>query len=567
MALTTRQITELDALNKRISTGYKPSQADLDNLAYAKKQGYAYKPTVGINPPAAPVPLSPAPPQAPVAPAAAPKPTAPNIGLQAALDRETKGTATVTDKENLAYARSKGTIPAATAPSKSNISPERRAGLDVASRRISEGKGTATDIANVNYAKSKLGYTPQQEIEQINQDANRNQDSELALIEDEAGRNVDLTTSEGLVNRLADILQDEERRQSEEPSITQKVADERAKLGVGELETNLTNLDAELKQLDATHSSTEEQEETRQVGIGAIRRRQDAVNVEYNRQRRDLVAERDSVANQLNQKYAVINTMVTTTNMDIDNARQDYQTRFNSAITMINLVKGIEQDQKNDAERKADNARANAQIMYNLIKEGNVSYDDMTEAQKLDIKNMEIAAGLPVGFVGYLANTVQEPIVHFGSEFTNAAGERVQPITIIDKATGNLSTKIISLGRAKPEGGGGYQPPSSYQEWVLAGKESGTGKTYAQYLSDRNAGDPTDPTEAQTLRKAQTDMAEMLNSKKGSDGYVSPWGYKQARSGWIANGYSSDDFFNNFRIYVNPVHYKDYGIEAVQWNT
>lgn len=592
MALTPEAIKNLDSASARIAAG-KGSAADVKNVEYAKtRRGYVYKPTSTVQPPDAgkgeqyygieqgsptfpdgtknPMYLKNS--TTPVPPP--PSTPAPNPGLQVALAREAQGRASAADKKNLAYARSKGTIPPlvpadvpappaeqpATKPSASN----RTANLDIASQRIAEGRGSAQDKKNVAYAKQNLGYNPQQEIAQINEDANANQDTELAVIEDEAGRTVDLTTSEGLLGRLNNILQDEDTRQAETPSMSKVLADERARLGVGDLETSLNNLDADLKQLDATYSSTQEQEETRQVGLGAVRRRQGAIDVEYNRQRRDMVAERDSVANQLNQKYAVINTMISATNMDIDNARQDYQTKFNSAIQMINLARGIEQDQKTDQQRKMDNARANAQVMYNIIKEGNVSYDGLSEAQKLDIKNMEISAGLPVGFVGFISQTVDEPVVHFGSEFTDASGNRIMPIITIDKATGNMVTRSVNVGRAKPEGGGSYQPPSSYQEWVLAGKESGTGKTYAQYLADKNAGDPT---EAETNRSAQADMSEILNTKKGNDGYVSPSSYKTARSSWIGKGYDAEDFYTNFRIYVNPSHYSDYGITAVQWNS
>jgi uncharacterized protein (UPF0335 family) len=45
MALNTQQITGLDALNKKIATGYKVNAVDQANLDYAAKQGYKYNPT------------------------------------------------------------------------------------------------------------------------------------------------------------------------------------------------------------------------------------------------------------------------------------------------------------------------------------------------------------------------------------------------------------------------------------------------------------------------------------------------------------------------------------------
>lgn len=42
--LNTKQIADLNALNQKIATGYKPTTADQANLAYATKQGYKYTP-------------------------------------------------------------------------------------------------------------------------------------------------------------------------------------------------------------------------------------------------------------------------------------------------------------------------------------------------------------------------------------------------------------------------------------------------------------------------------------------------------------------------------------------
>lgn len=60
---------------------------------------------------------------------------------------------------------------------------------------------------------------------------------------------------------------------------------------------------------------------------------------------------------------------------------------------------------------------------------------------------------------------------------------------LVNKSTGAV---IADLGASKVAGGGsGVSGPSSYQEWVLAGGQSGTGKTYAQYLTDSNVKAPT----------------------------------------------------------------------------
>jgi len=282
----------------------------------------------------------------------------------------------------------------------------------------------------------------------INADANREQEEELAVIEGETDK-VDLSTSAELVEQLTNILETEE----EEPtkSLQEEFTEQRAALGVGELEGSLSQIDADIAKLDADMASLLPEEENRRVSVRQIRRRQSEEELQFNRQRRDLVAERNSIANQLNMKYGVLNTMVSLAGKDIDNAQQDYQAEFNRAIQMINLTQGIEDTAKTDAQRKTDNARANVQIMSNLLKSGNLNFDDLDEATRLDLKNMEIQAGLPIGFTEFVNEVIEEPITSFLQQHTDDHGNRIQPVGIIN-ADGTFSVQNINLGQIKTVG-------------------------------------------------------------------------------------------------------------------
>jgi hypothetical protein len=44
MALSTKQIADLNALNQKIAGGYQATATDTDNLDYAKSEGYIYTP-------------------------------------------------------------------------------------------------------------------------------------------------------------------------------------------------------------------------------------------------------------------------------------------------------------------------------------------------------------------------------------------------------------------------------------------------------------------------------------------------------------------------------------------
>lgn len=317
--------------------------------------------------------------------------------------------------------------------------------------------GGGTEIAEPGPA-----VTPKQEINQIDEEANRRQQEESSKITDEFGEQVDLTASEKLIQKLTDLLEGGEEGEVEEKGpgpLEQKFVQEREKLGIGGLETELTDINAQIAQLDADFASTLEEEEARVVSVGAIRRRQSAQEIRYNRLKRDLQVQKDSLVNQLNQKYGVLETMVKFTGMDYDNAQQDYERRWNQTIQLTNLIKGIEETAKSDQERKIDNARANAQIMYNLLKEGNVNYDTLDESVRLQLKNMEIQAGLPIGFSQFISENLdpEEPVISFLPAYTDVSGNRIQPVGTIDKNTGAFNIQNITLGQTEiPEKPGGF---------------------------------------------------------------------------------------------------------------
>ena len=81
----------------------------------------------------------------------------------------------------------------------------------------------------------------------------------------------------------------------------------------------------------------------------------------------------------------------------------------------------------------------------------------------------------------------------------------------------------------------------------------------------RLASDSDDDSGGETIeernRAAAASMGGQLSSVSGSDGYVNPDDYKLARRTWIEKGFLPKDFDERFVGYVNPTHYKDYGLK------
>ena len=285
------------------------------------------------------------------------------------------------------------------------------------------------------------------EINKLNENANGDQEKEAGKIE-AAGITVDVSKSADLSAALVKAL---ETSAPAKPDLTAKLTEQRAKLGVGKLEDDLASADLKIKKLDADYLSTLSEEEQRQVSMGQIKRRQTDVDVKYQRQRRDLAAERSYVADSLNMKLGTLNTMMSLTGKEYDMARGEYEFAFNKSISVANLFRGIQQDALTMAEKRQDNARANVQIISDLLKAGNLNLGKLSESAKLDIKNMEIQAGLPVGFTAFVSKTVKDETVSFLTAFTDASGKRIQPIAT-KKADGTYSITNVELGAAETGG-------------------------------------------------------------------------------------------------------------------
>lgn len=102
--------------------------------------------------------------------------------------------------------------------------------------------------------------------------------------------------------------------------------------------------------------------------------------------------------------------------------------------------------------------------------------------------------------------------------------------------------------------------PTSYQEYALAKQDGYTGSYMDYQTADANRKAKASGTTAtQTKTDHVTEVTNHLDSKAGSDGYVSPEDWKAAQKAWVAAGYgSAASFVTNFKNYINPADPQDY---------
>lgn len=222
------------------------------------------------------------------------------------------------------------------------------------------------------------------------------------------------------------------------------------------LETSLNDLKAQEEEIYAQRRLRKQAAEGAPVALGVIAGRVSEIERQEN-ERIDFVRrQKQTVIDELNTKYSIIQTMMNLTTQDYNNARVFYETKFNQAIQTIKLISGqvtreeektlqllgIEREEAREAkeevryqeerfERKEiraeereeqayqrdvqqtelqlritqasmDAAKANLQVMVNAITDGGVRWENLTSDQRLQINKLETMAGLPNGLISNL---------------------------------------------------------------------------------------------------------------------------------------------------------------------
>lgn len=296
--------------------------------------------------------------------------------------------------------------------------------------------------------------------------------------------------------------------------------------GISDLEGTLSDLGNQENEIRASFRAQKANEEGKPVAMNVIEGRVGEEERAANERLDAVLRQKDYITNQLKTKYDVVNNIIKLKGMDYDAATSTYNTAFTQNLSMFNAVKGIADSQKSDLEREQDNARANAQIIYNSIKEGGLNIDQIDDDQKLSITKMEMQAGLPVGFYQTLQNkNPKADIVTSTSRESN--GSKYVDV-IMRNQDGSLSTQSMRVGAVD------VTPKS---------------------------GDKM--TEAETKKSDASRVASQLSSVSGDDGYVDPANYTKARRAWVTAGYDATDFDIRFaKTYVNPISYDAVGVST-----
>lgn len=296
------------------------------------------------------------------------------------------------------------------------------------------------------------------------------------------------------------------------PNMTGMYGNLREQYGLEALESEINDLKGQEDELNAQFRVNVTGEKSQPVAMGVIEGR---IGEQENTYRENL----DFVQRQISRKvdqaksaYGVIDTLMNLTQRDFDNARATYNDEFDKAYKAISLVNSERDFRYNVIKQQQDVARANAQIMFNAIKEGNMT---VTPEIALNLSKLELQSGLPVGFFNNLEMDADAKIVATTSD--------------------NGQIKVLTRGA------------NGLELQTYGTKSTGSGsESYKQG--------------SEGFRVAKGEMNTMLGNVTGQDGYVAPEAFRKGARDWSSGGFDIEDYYNEFRTYVNPSHAQDYGI-------
>lgn len=282
----------------------------------------------------------------------------------------------------------------------------------------------------------------------------------------------------------------------------------REEYGVADMETTLNDLKSQKEEIIATARQRQQAAEGEPVALGVIGGRVSEIERQTNERIDAINRQINTVTDQLQTSYGVIETYMNLMGQDYRDAVDAYNTEFNRNLQVYKLV-----DEEMDEQQAS--ARSNLQLYMNAITSGNIDYDSLSKEQKVFINKMEVQSGLPLGFTSKLK---------------------------ADNADG----KVLST-TTRTTGGGKYVD-------VVMQMPDGSMKVQSQYLGASGTGDSG--LEEEDYAR---DMTSVLSQRAGADGKVSPSTWNQAIGAWRSEtGESPKEFAEKFGNYVNTSHSEDY---------
>lgn len=210
------------------------------------------------------------------------------------------------------------------------------------------------------------------------------------------------------------------------------------------------------------------------VAMGVIAGRVSEVERQAQERLNVLQRDRQYLANSLTQKQTIIGSMMDAYGADYEAAKENFDNNYNRQMQALEMFRSIRKDEKAEiaAEGKAkldaqtaqdekiqkrkDDAKAKLEVIYNAIGEGTYSKDSMSKDVQIQMAQLEVQAGYPIGTFLNMQNKNPDKSIKTTVETVNEKGERIISFVMQDAKTGmpsiinqNIGVDMKSLNEIK----------------------------------------------------------------------------------------------------------------------
>lgn len=293
----------------------------------------------------------------------------------------------------------------------------------------------------------------------------------------------------------------------------------RSKEGVSAVESQISALDAQINDINATLTMGLHDESGKLRPMELISSRQQALKNQATEQLTELNNRKAVLVDQYNTKVSLISTIMGLKSTDYQNASAAYNTAFNQATTLQNALISQEDRAKSEANVVIDNARANLTVLQSSLKDSGKDWASLDDAMKTQIYKLELQANLPTGTIqAFMAENPDLKIDYTTTGYDD---------------NGNQVVSFFSYNNGDPK--------------------------LVKAITTKSTKQETEASPSEVASNAKTDMTAKLNAVVGDDFKVSPNDYKLYKSMWVDAGYSAQDYDDNFKGYIDSSHSVDYG--------
>lgn len=175
--------------------------------------------------------------------------------------------------------------------------------------------------------------------------------------------------------------------------------------------------------------------------------------------------DRQYLANSLAQKQSIIGSMMDAYGADYKAAQDDFDKRYNRSMQAIDMFRTIRKDEVSEKsalasaelaqkkyedeklQQRKDDAKAKLAVIYGSITDGTMDPATIkSPAMAIQIGQIELQAGMPLGYFTKLQDKNPDKIYHTTTESINEKGERILTAMFTDKRTGEPSYYKQNLG-------------------------------------------------------------------------------------------------------------------------